>query len=359
MTTLPPAARGISVTALLVSHEGSRWLPAVLDGLAGQTRRRTTWSRSTPAAPTRVPGCSATRSRVPRCSTRRPRSSYGAAVAAGLGSLPAATGPDEWVWLLHDDSAPAPDALEQLLAVAESTPVRGHPRPQAPRVALAAPAARGRRHRSAAPAAARPASSGVSTTRASTTGSRDVLAVNTAGMLVRRSVLESLGFDRRLPLFGNDIDLGWRAARAGHRTVVVPEAVVFHVEAAHRGVRPHQIKPAGYRRGERAAALYTLLVNGSALGAAVHGGPAVPRQPAPRARPAAGPRSRRGARRAGRPGRDLPASLAGAGRPPRASARLDRPPARGPAPAGPAVDALPARPRLRQRRRLRGGAPGR
>jgi hypothetical protein len=84
-------------------------------------------------------------------------------------------------------------------------------------------------------------------------------------MLVRRSVLETLGFDRRLPLFGNDVDLGWRAARAGHRTIVVPDAVVFHVEAAHRGVRPHQIGPAGFRRGERAAAIYTLLVNGSAL----------------------------------------------------------------------------------------------
>jgi hypothetical protein len=82
-------------------------------------------------------------------------------------------------------------------------------------------------------------------------------------MLVRRAVLESLGFDRRLPLFGNDVDLGWRAARAGHRTVVVPDAVVFHVEAAHRGVRPHQVGPAGQRRGERAAAIYTLLVNGS------------------------------------------------------------------------------------------------
>ena len=42
-----------------------------------------------------------------------------------------------------------------------------------------------------------------------------VLAVNTAGMLVRRSVLESLGgLDEDLPIFGNDIDFGWRAAAA-------------------------------------------------------------------------------------------------------------------------------------------------
>ena len=69
---------------------------------------------------------------------------------------------------------------------------------------------------------------------------RTVLAVNTAGMLVRRRVLEELGgFDDQLPIFGNDIDFGWRAAAAGHRTVVVPQAVVFHAEAAHRGRAAH------------------------------------------------------------------------------------------------------------------------
>ena len=65
-----------------------------------------------------------------------------------------------------------------------------------------------------------------------------MLAVNTAGMLVRRDVLRALGgFDRQLPIFGNDVDFGWRAAPAGHRTIVVPQAVVFHAEAAHRGSR--------------------------------------------------------------------------------------------------------------------------
>ena len=264
MTTLPPAARGISVNALLVSHERSRWLTAVLDGLTGQTRAPdhvvAVDTGSTEESPRllryALPG--ATLLDAPASS------SYGAAVAAGLGTLPAATGPDEWVWLLHDDSNPAPDALEQLLAVAESTPSAD----------ILGPKLR------EWPSLRRLLEVGVtiSGTGRRETGlergeydqgqhdrTRDVLAVNTAGMLIRRSVLESLGFDRRLPLFGNDIDLGWRAARAGHRTVVVPEAVVFHVEAAHRGVRPHQIKPGGYRRGERAAAIYTLLVNGSAL----------------------------------------------------------------------------------------------
>ena len=91
---------------------------------------------------------------------------------------------------------------------------------------------------------------------------RQVLAVNTAGMLVRRAVLDELGgFDEQLAVFGNDIDFGWRAAAAGHRTIVVPSAVVFHVEAAHRGVRRTPLTGRHTHYQERRAALYTLLVN--------------------------------------------------------------------------------------------------
>ena len=92
-----------------------------------------------------------------------------------------------------------------------------------------------------------------------------MLAVNTAGMLVRRSVLEELGgFDEQLAVFGNDIDFGWRAAAAGHQTIVVPAAVVFHVEAAHRGVRRTPLTGRHTHYQERRAALYTLLANARA-----------------------------------------------------------------------------------------------
>ena len=94
---------------------------------------------------------------------------------------------------------------------------------------------------------------------------RRVLAVNTAGMLVRRELLRELGgFDRHLPIFGNDVDFGWRAAAAGHRTIVVPQAVVFHAEAAHRGSRRTPLTGRHTHYQERRAALWTLLVNGRA-----------------------------------------------------------------------------------------------
>jgi hypothetical protein len=82
---------------------------------------------------------------------------------------------------------------------------------------------------------------------------RDVLAVNTAGMLARRSILEALPLDPELPVTHADLDLGLRVARAGHRVRVAPGAVVFHVEASRTGLRDRPVLGAGSRRAERAA----------------------------------------------------------------------------------------------------------
>src|SRR5690606_18135911 len=94
---------------------------------------------------------------------------------------------------------------------------------------------------------------------------RPVLAVSTAGMLIRRDVFEQLGgFDTRLPLMRDDVDLCWRAQAAGHTVLVAPGAVLHHAEAASRerrsidcagrlGGSPHRV--------DKAAAAYPLLVN--------------------------------------------------------------------------------------------------
>ena len=252
------------MTALLVSHEGARWLPAVLGGLAEQSRTPDLVLAVDTGSTDGSVDLLVERLGEDAVHAVSPRTSYGDAVAAGLEAVPpAADAADDWVWLLHDDSAPAPRALETLLAAADANPG----------VDVLGPKLR------EWPSLRRLLEVGVtiSGTGRRETGLergeydqgqhdqvREVLAVNTAGMLVRRSVLESLGFDRRLPLFGNDVDFGWRAARAGHRTLVVPDAVLFHVEAAHRGVRKAPLTGPHFRRGEREAALHTLLVNGSA-----------------------------------------------------------------------------------------------
>jgi GT2 family glycosyltransferase len=68
---------------------------------------------------------------------------------------------------------------------------------------------------------------------------RDVLYVSTAGMLVRRRVFARLGgFDERYPVMRDDLDLCWRAWLAGGRVTVVPEAVGYHVAAMSALHRP-------------------------------------------------------------------------------------------------------------------------
>ncbi|HEV2796472.1 MAG TPA: glycosyltransferase, partial [Nocardioides sp.] len=120
----------MSVTALLVSHDGARWLPAVLAGLIGQTLpvdrvvAVDTTSRDDSVELVRGalaagPGAAGLDRLV--VDVVHGSTSYPAAVRRGLELAPAA-GPDEWVWLLHDDSNPAPTALAELLAAAREHP---------------------------------------------------------------------------------------------------------------------------------------------------------------------------------------------------------------------------------------------
>lgn len=254
---------GSSVAALLVSHDGARWLPAVIEGLRGQRTAvddvvvvdTTSRDGSADLLHDAFGGESGDVVSAPGSTT------FPAAIALGLEQLRERGSTSEWVWILHDDANPDPGALAALLAAAAADPG----------VDILGPKLR------EWPSLKRLLELGVtiSGTGRRETGLergeydqgqhdqvREVLAVNTAGMLVRRSVLEELGgLDPQLPIFGNDIDFGWRAAMAGHRTVVVPDAVVFHAEAAHRGLRRTPLTGRHTHYQERRAALYTLLVN--------------------------------------------------------------------------------------------------
>lgn len=251
-----------SVALLLVSHDGARWLPTVIEGIRGQrvpvdrVVAIDTGSKDESADLLEKAFCDRVRHTVRRESGRL---TFPGAVRLAMQEL---TSSDvEWVWILHDDSTPDPAALEMLLTAAYEFPDAD----------ILGPKLR------EWPSLKRLLELGVTI---SGTGRRETglergeydqgqhdqirtaLAVNTAGMLVRRSVLEQLGgFDPQLPIFGNDIDFGWRAAVAGHKTLVVPQAVVFHAEAAHRGVRRTPLTGRHTHYQERRAALYTLLAN--------------------------------------------------------------------------------------------------
>ncbi|MDQ1711580.1 MAG: hypothetical protein QOE45_1030 [Frankiaceae bacterium] len=254
---MPPRARLAHphhrVTAVVVSHDGARWLPDVLAALAAQTR-----------APQRVLGAdtgSTDGSRDTLAGALGPErvvdlpstTGYGAAVAAALahadaepgraqrrrtGDPDAPAGPVDWVWLLHDDSAPEPDALARLLDAAEDMPSAAVLGTKArdwddPRLLVEVGVTIDRAGRRETGLERREFDQGQHD------AVRDVLAVGSAGTLVRREVWDQLGgYDARLPLFRDDVDFGWRANAAGHRVVIVPAARIRHARAATLGRRP-------------------------------------------------------------------------------------------------------------------------
>ena len=133
-----------SVAALLVSHDGARWLPAVIEGIRAQTTPLArvvavdTGSKDESAdlleqafgEVERVPG----------------GTGYPAAVEIGLELLRASGADCEWVWLLHDDANPEPAGAGHAARRGRRESRGRHPRPQAARVAVAASAARGGDH---------------------------------------------------------------------------------------------------------------------------------------------------------------------------------------------------------------------
>ncbi|WP_193514070.1 glycosyltransferase [Streptomyces griseoloalbus] len=300
--TRPPEFPRHVVTAVLVSHDGARWLPDALAGLLGQERpvqfamgadtgsaddsarlvtdalgddrvlhlaRRTGFGQAVEechrAAPHLTPD---DLPYLKRPSGWDPVTRSWRDDAYDMPELPHGE-PVQWLWLLHDDCAPEPDALARLLRVVENEYELGRDD-----VAVVGPKLRGwYDRRQLLEVGVSIANSGRRWTgldrREQDQGQHDhvrpVLSVSTAGMLVRRDVFDRLGgFDRHLPLMRDDVDLCWRAHSAGHRVLVAPDAVVRHAEAASRERRtvdcvgrtsasPHKVDKAG--------AVYALLVN--------------------------------------------------------------------------------------------------
>jgi len=253
------------ISALLVCHNGARWLPTALGAQQAASQRPDRWvvvdtgstDDSLELVERALEGEDVTTLRLP------PETAYGRAVRAGLDALADSGDAEEWIWLLHDDCAPSTDCLERLAEIV----TEGED-------GLAAVGPKLREW----PSLQRLLEVGVTITGTGRRltglesgeydqGQHDeytaVLAVNTAGMLVRRDVLTSFGFADELPLYGNDIDFGWRLASTGHLIRIVPTAVVFHAEAAHRGQRDAALATDPHR-DERVSAMFTVLTNGSA-----------------------------------------------------------------------------------------------
>ncbi|MFW5420280.1 glycosyltransferase family 2 protein [Nocardiopsis sp. CNT-189] len=265
------------MTAVIVTHDGARWLPEALQAVREQTRpvQRVV---GVDAGSRDGSGDILASFLAPEVITAVPRDTgFGDSVRAGLalarergpfpGAAPEAT---EWIWLVHDDLVPDPGALQTLLEAANDDR----------RAAVLGPKLRdfydrrmlveagvtidgaGRRETGLEPR---------EFDHGQHDGDRQVLAVSSAGMLIRRDVWDEIGgFDATLPLFRDDIDFCWRAGAAGHRVLLVTGAVAYHAEASAR--RRRKIAAAGGhpRRLDRHNALFVLLANlpfGGMLGA--------------------------------------------------------------------------------------------
>ncbi len=270
------------VIAVLVTLDAARWLPATLDALAELDTRPTRLIAIDNAS------TDATRTLLDRALDEGVLDAvydgsrefgFGTAVNAAL-EFDAANLQDDadtigfravsaqdthWLWLLHDDAVPAPDALYQLLAhvtTDQSIDLTG-PKLLLPR----------RRH------GGQPISEvGVSI---SDTGRRELdldvdeidqgqrdepqerLGVSTCGMLVRTAVWQELdGLDPALPVFRDGVEFGWRAHLNGYRVVTTPAAQLTHRQVGRAGLRPRGIT--GRRPGKIDRLLGMLVVAGHA-----------------------------------------------------------------------------------------------
>jgi len=259
------------VTAVIVAHDGARLVPGLINGIREQTHpvHRTvavdTGSRDRSGATlTELLGPDAVFG-------MEPDTGYGEAVAHALqhaaarapapGSGAGQESQAEWIWLLHDDCEPAADALEQMLRAATRSSATAVLGPKLKDLAdrrvlreagVTADRA-GRRITGIEPG---------EIDQGQHDGNRQVLAVSSAGMLIRREIWDQTGgFDPNLPLFRDDIDFCWRVHAAGYQVRVVTDAVVYHRDLSARQIRKIPAAGGNPRLLDRRSALYVFAVN--------------------------------------------------------------------------------------------------
>ncbi|MFC5291015.1 glycosyltransferase [Actinokineospora guangxiensis] len=270
--------RTVPVLAVLVCHDGAEWLRLALSALRHSSPRPRhviavdTGSEDSTADLLAAASTGADRV-LDGVLTLDRGAGYTEAVHAAVDHAVGRWGdPGGWIWLLHDDSAADPDCLDTLLTAADLAPSAAVLGPLAvdwrdPRVVVGAGLSTDSSgHRQ----------TGIGPSELEWTGgdreleqNTEVLAVASAGMLVRRSVWHELGgFDKAVPVLREDIDFGWRVNRSGRIVLCVPSARVRHARAVSAELRGVDVAVPGLPGAlaiDRAMGLRTFLVNCGAL----------------------------------------------------------------------------------------------
>jgi GT2 family glycosyltransferase len=267
--------RTAPVLAVLVCHDGGQWLPEALTAL----RRSTPRPRHVLAVDTgSTDGTARLLSDAARGEDRvldgvltlDRNTGFAAAVQEAVSAAIERWGdPGGWIWVLHDDCAPDPECLARLLSAAEASPSAAVLGPLAldwddPRLVVEtglSTDASGHRQTGLGPSEVDWSRLGRDYEQ-----STEVLAVPSAGMLVRRELWEKLGgFDPAISLLREDIDFGWRANRANSVVLCVPAARMRHARAVLTHQRPVDAPRGSTASVERAQGVRTFLVNCSFL----------------------------------------------------------------------------------------------
>lgn len=258
------------VTAIVVAHSGGAHLKRTLDALAAQTRM--------PDAVIAV-DCATTDDAARLLADSHPtqlltvpeRIAFGAAVATAVRVTPPPTSDDELLWLLAQDTAPEPEALEALLAALEVSPSVAVVGPKL--IDAEDPAFIREFGEAMTPFGATVPLVENELDQAQHDGLSDVLAVSSAGMLVRQTVWDSLdGFDPALGTVDDGLDFCTRVRLAGYRVTLVAQA---RVAIAGDGVAGPNLSPKWtvrrrLARERRAAQLHRRLVYAPAAAVPFH-----------------------------------------------------------------------------------------
>ncbi|MGH9181029.1 MAG: glycosyltransferase, partial [Acidimicrobiales bacterium] len=229
---MDPAEQVPPVVAVVVTSDSGPWLEETLAALAAQSYRNMSvlvvdaGSAEDPTA--RVAAV------LPGAYVRRLVDNIGFAQAANE-VLHLVEGASHYL-LCHDDVAPDPDAVHLMVeeafrsnaGVVSPKLVDWHDARRLLQVGMGA-------DKSGAPA---PLVDRGDFDQGQHDGVRDVFVAPGGCTLVRADLFADLGgFDPGMHLFGEDLDLSWRAQVSGARVVVAPQARVRHLEAMSNGRR--------------------------------------------------------------------------------------------------------------------------
>lgn len=245
------------VTAVMVVHDAEDWLPEQLSALRALTvrpERLVAVDNGSTDDSGRLLAEALAQGILDEVVPGDAQWSFGRAVSEALGDdIPG------WIWLLHDDSAPRPHALERLLKAAPLADVLYPKLLQPPR----------RNYPDTLSEVGQSITMGGHRVLTVEEGDIDqhqvdpsaVLGGSTAGMLVRGTTWTELGgLAPEVARHRDGVDFGWRANAAGLRVVTCPEAALIHRTSGRTGERSLRAHP---HEDDRLAALTVVSARGA------------------------------------------------------------------------------------------------